>query len=392
MLSGGQGFCATEPLREDTPLLGILGLNAAPSAKTVERVTKHLGGLDGQGGLGRLLAQQASRLIQNERRHELLDEEGWLRVWGDGTVLEVEGRNFEACKNIDGKWGQLAAGCFVGPYLTAIDFAGEGEGEQSLVRRFLAGVVDCVVRPLGFAKQTLVLLDSLHGDGPTLDLLESPGLGQTRYVVGANKLARAAATLSELPEFCWVADPARETARRGWTESALATCWVECEGWSRKRLCVGRRYKKPGDMIYYYSAVLTNIERDNPRVLRLMKRKALSFEQAVWHLYNAKQAMENQWKDLLIDLGLHHPPSAKVRANAAFYAMAALAYNLATGLRRLLFTGADRVMRLWRVRRETFGVPARVARHGREVMVRLLDARPRIVNRILVAMTNLMRL
>ena len=40
-------------------------------------------------------------------------------------------------------------------------------------------------------------MDSLHGDGPTLDRLEAHGL---RYVVGANKLSETERILSEQPE------------------------------------------------------------------------------------------------------------------------------------------------------------------------------------------------
>ncbi len=41
-LTGGKGFCLTESLRDDTPLLRIIGLRQAPSAKTVERFIDYI--------------------------------------------------------------------------------------------------------------------------------------------------------------------------------------------------------------------------------------------------------------------------------------------------------------------------------------------------------------
>jgi hypothetical protein len=116
------------------------------------------------------------------------------------------------------------------------------------------------------------------------------------------------------------------------------------------------------------------------------------FAEVIWRLYTRKQAMENAWKDLLIDLGLHHPPSGSVAANAVFLAIAGLAYNLSVGVRRLLLTGPARTMRLWRLRREVFELPARVMRHARQVTVRLLDARAHLREQLQAAMLALARL
>ena len=57
-------------------------------------------------------------------------------------------------------------------------------------------VVSGVLAPAGLKSRALLLLDSLHGDGPTLDLVEAQGL---RYVIGANKLSETRRILAEQP-------------------------------------------------------------------------------------------------------------------------------------------------------------------------------------------------
>ena len=139
-------------------------------------------------------------------------------------------------------------------------------------------------------------------------------------------------------------------------------------------------------MIWNFAGLITDLRPEEPRVAAKMARETIAFAEAVWRLYTRKQAMENQWKDLLSDLGLHHPPSGSVAANAVFVAIAGLAFNLAVGVRRLALDGPARTMRLWRLRREVFELPARVMRHARSVIVRLLDAREALRAQLRAAM------
>jgi hypothetical protein len=390
LLADGKGFCATEPMRGDAPLLDIVGLERAPSAETVEQVTKFLAEHGrGHAALGEITESLAAKVLSASARPDLL-EEGFLFVWGDGTLLETCGKTKEAIKVIGNARGQLAAALFAGPCLVASDFAREGTGEQCLVRQMVTGPAARVLKTTRLLSSALIVLDSLHGDGPTLELLESPALAGSHFIVGAQKLAEAQRVLASQPECAWVDTGPRPDLK--WEASAVCTCWIQCADWPKKRLLVGRRFRRQGEMIWTYAGVITDLERGEPRVAKLIERLKVPFAEVIWRLYTRKQAMENAWKDLLIDLGLHHPPSGSVAANAVFLAIAGLAYNLSVGVRRLLLTGPARTMRLWRLRREVFELPARVMRHARQVTVRLLDARAHLREQLQAAMLALARL
>jgi len=108
-------------------------------------------------------------------------------------------------------------------YLTGVDFAGEGVGEETTVRQLLERTVLNVLRPLRLMGRALVLLDALYGDGPVLDQLESYREAPA-YVIGAQKLTRAQTTMRDLPESVW-----RDTGaqpRRGWAASGVAQAWL----------------------------------------------------------------------------------------------------------------------------------------------------------------------
>lgn len=394
LLAGGQGFSATEAMRGDAPLLKMLGLERAPSAETVEEVLKYLAdeNVAGEAGLNTAMRQFVTRSLQRMNRKEILDLcYGFVPVWVDGSLLEVGGKTFDSIKYIHGKAGQLSVGAWVGPWIAGACMAGSGagEGELTLGRALLGDVFREVIEPLHLQSQVLLLNDSLYGDEPTLDQIEALS-GAPSYIIGAAKLDAAWNAMHDYDPSYW-----RETGpdpKRGFSDLAWARGVVRCADWEKARSMVCRRTCLEGEYLYNYFAVLTNLEPSDARVQALMKKLNLPFEETIFHLYAHKQAMENQWKDLLSGLGIHHPPCARAAVNSVFLCVAALACNVATAFRQLCLKGKDRAMQLWRLRLEVIDIPAVVAHTGRVVTARLIDARDRIVERVILAMLRLSRL
>jgi hypothetical protein len=390
LLRGGEGWSATEPMRGDAGLLEALGLKVAPSAETVEEVVKYLAlERDGREQANALLGLQARRCVERDGRSALLACDGFVPLWADGTLLEITGQTFDSVKTIKGRRGQMAVGAFVGPWAAGLDFAVGSEGEETVGRRLVTAGIERVLRPARLMGDALILLDSLYGDGPTFDQLDGY-VEKPKYVVGVSKLLAAHEQLRDAAECQW-----RDTGpqpSRGWIESGVGQFWLRARDWSVNRVMVGRRWRVEGEMIWNYAGVVTNLTADDERVARLMRARRWTFEQAVWHLYSHKAGMENQWKDLLSDLELHHPPCAKAAVNAVFYALAGLAYNLSLAVRRWGLEGPSRRMRLWRLRSEVLAVAGYAVHHARTVVLRLVDARDHLVDQLLAAMGRLARL
>lgn len=387
LLCGGRGLSATEPMRGDAPLLKLLGLRRAPSAETVEEVIKYLGNHEhGYGGTQQMLGWLCAELIKRERRCDL-ERDGFVVCFADGSHLETEGKNFEAKTFHKAKgWGLDYCGVSVGPYMVTSGFAAAREGEMRATQRLLDGAI-AVLEKTALRSRALMLMDSLYGNQPILSLLERAD-HEVKYVVGVNNLRQMHCDLAEMPDDFWRSSG----AVRNWSRTEVCSFWLQCREWPQKRRCVGRRCWREGEMLPYYFGVLTNLDRDDKRVGALMARHKISFEQAIWRLYDGKQAQENLWKDHLIDLGLHHPPCARVSANDVFYAIAAMAANLATGVRRLALQGPQRTMRLWRFRRDLIDLAATVMLHARQVIVKLIDARSDHVKQLHAAMLCVSRL
>jgi hypothetical protein len=382
LLSGAQGTYATQALRNDEALLDMLSLPGAPEEVTAWRMLGPLGELAPKASLARVQEVLARRTLDKMPRKNLLLE-GFVPLFPDGSLLEGSAKR-EGTKYIREKGsGLLWSAVFVGPVLCAQRLADVGQGEQSCVRAMLEDVDQAILRPLKLHGKTLVLADSLHGDAPTLGQLEAAHL---HYLVGANKLAKTEQTLEGLPETSWEDTGARR--RLGWSASGACVCWLQGDEWPAKRLLVGRRFRREGELFWNYAGALTDLREKD---VRPMLERGLSFARAMWRLYDAKAGMETQFKDGLSDLGLHHPPCRAHVRNAGFYAVGALAWLLGVAVDVLGGAGAERGntkrldggerarptpkrLRLWRLRRELFTLPGRVARHARELKVCLLGA------------------
>lgn len=389
LLTGSRGTFAAEDLREDPTLLSLLSLEGAPEEATVWRSLLGLGALVEEGVLPDLQRAWVRAVLSRMRRSDLLCH-GFLPVFGDGTLLEGSALR-EGTKWIKEKGeGLLWCTVFAGPFLAAQCLAPQGKGEETCVREMLGDVMEKVLRPLRLDKRTLFLLDSLHGDDVTLSALEKWEGRGARYVVGANKLERTAATLASLCEEEWVDTGANPAL--GWSASEVCVCWLQCEKWQRKRTLVGRRFMREGEFLWNYSGVVTDLEKSD--VAHVMGGGA-NYAEAIWRLYDAKAGMETYYKDALEDLGLHHPPCRAYKRNAGFYGVATLAHTLATAVdliggkspergSRKRKDGGERKrplprrMRLWRLRRRLFSLPARVAHHARELRVTLLGVGARV--------------
>lgn len=389
LLTGSFGTYATDELRGDQALLQLLDLDGAPEEVTVWRCLEGLGELAGNGLLAQIQSEWTRAVLDRMPRRDLHECDGFFPIFADGSLLEGSARR-EGTKTIKDKGrGLMWTTIFTGPLVAAQALANKGEGEQSLTRQLLPQVMDQVVRPLGLDRKALLLADSLHGVGPTLDLIESEGLS---YVVGAGALREAQRVLESRQECEWY--DLGSNSKRGWSSSAVCVCWVQCPNWPKKRLMVGRRITREGEMFPMVYGVITNLRPEDVGASGGKK-----FALKIWRLYDAKGGMELGYSELLSDLGLHHPPCQEHLRNAGFYAVATLAHTVGMALKLIAGRHDDparrkrvrekrngvpprvrirRGMRLWRLRRRLFAIPARVSRHARRLKVELLGVSPAI--------------
>lgn len=116
------------------------------------------------------------------------------------------------------------------------------------------------------------------------------------------------------------------------------------------------------DTVYAYSFIATNLPVDTPT-------QAVTFEAC----YRQRTDIEDRFRDAKHGAALRHLPSGDPAVNLAWVWGALLATTLSAWLQELggLDDGAGRGRaHLGRLRRELINIPARLVRHGRELIIR----------------------
>ncbi len=187
------------------------------------------------------------------------------------------------------------------------------------------------------------------------------------YAISADLSEQLKAEIVRLPETAWQVEREEPDAIRAWAEVA----YVPSDGDHRKdRPCV-RRYlairiqKRQGNLFadgssVHYFAVVTNRTEDGLTILQWHRQKAGTVEHAHHVLKN--------------ELAAAALPSGKFGANAAWFRLNVLTYNLLTALKRLTLPGDLRSARPKRLRFLLFNTVGKVVTHARRTLLRLSAA------------------
>ena len=187
------------------------------------------------------------------------------------------------------------------------------------------------------------------------------------YAISADLSEPLKAEMVRLPETAWQVEREEPDAIRAWAEVA----YVPDDGDHRKdRPCV-RRYlairvqKRQGSLFAdgsseRYFAVVTNRQGDGLTLLQWHRQKAGTVE----HAHHV----------LKTELAAGALPSGKFGANAAWFRLNALTYNLVSALKRLTLPGDLWTARPKRLRFLLFNTVGRVVSHARRTLLRLSGA------------------
>ncbi|MFI5341745.1 MAG: IS1380 family transposase, partial [Candidatus Methylomirabilales bacterium] len=190
---------------------------------------------------------------------------------------------------------------------------------------------------------------------------------QIAYAISADLSDQLKAEILRLPATAWQVEREEPDAIRSWAEVP----YVPDDGDHRKdRPCVRRSLavrvqKRPGSLFadgssIHSFAVVTNRAGDGLALLRWHRAKAGTVE----HTHHV----------LKTELAAAALPSGKFGANAAWFRLNTLTYNLLSALKRLTLPGDLRTARPKRLRFLLFNTVGKVVAHARRTLLRLSGA------------------
>ena len=341
---GGRSLEDLRVIRPDEALREVLGLEEMPSSDATGDWLRRQGAGKGLVGLAACNRAVVRRVLGLETRAEYT-----LDI--DATQIVAE--KAEAKRTYKGEQGYMP---LVGHLAEAGLVMGEEfrEGNESPGARNLEFIQHCFRQmPLG-KRIAFLRSDSAAYQGEALNWCEEAEGGPVRFAIGADLDEAVMAAIRGIPEAAWEANEDGHIAERVHTMNKTRKAF---------RLIVVRR---PAQL-----ELLTGEEKRSERYKVIASnREESAAETVAW--YNRRgEASENRIKELKIGFGMERMPCGDFKANAVFFRIGALAYNLFVWFKSATLPATWRRFQVQTVRWRLYQTAGKVVRHGRQLILKV---------------------
>jgi hypothetical protein len=338
--AGGRRLEDLRELRAEQEVLGVLGLEVVPDAGTVGDWLRR------QGWAGAEAIQQVSRGLV----------EACLQSEPEEVILDVDATEIEAEKQ-DAQWtynhvqGYMPLVGYVNGVCVGHEFR---EGNQSPGAGILEFAQSCEAG-LPAAKRIYCRSDSAAYQAKVINYYSQPGRS---FSITADLDVAVKREIQNLPEAAW--QPYR-TPDGIATEREIAETVHSMNGTEQAFRLMVLRWPNPQPNLfeaerYCYHAVATN--REEPA------------QEVVWK-HNQRGESENWHKELKVGYGMEQMPCGQLEANALYFAIGVLAYNLGQVLKRRVLPASYRTVTVATLRWRVYRLAGKLVRHARGWMLQI---------------------
>ncbi len=338
--AGGRRLEDLRELRGEHEVLERLGLEAVPDAGTVGDWLRRPGRA-GAEGMQRVNRQLAAEGLRQEPEEVILDV--------DATEIEAEKQEAQwTYHKVKGYMPMLG---YVNGVCVGQEFR---EGNQSPSAGIVEFAQECEgVLPEG--KRIYFRSDSAAYQAAVINRYSPPGRS---FTITADLDAAVKREIQNLSETAWT--PYR-TPDDITTDRQIAETVHTMNGTEQAFRLVVLRWRNPQPNLfeaerYCYHAVATNREEPAPEV--------------VWK-HNQRGNCENWHKELKIGLAMEQMPCGEFEANAMYFAIGVLAYNLAQLLKRRVLPESYRTATVATLRWKVYRLAGKLVRHARGWMLQV---------------------
>jgi hypothetical protein len=342
LAGGGRTLEDLRVLRGDGGLRSLLRLNEMPSSDATGDWLRRMGAEESGGlaGLQRVNRSVFRRLLRNDgRTNYTLDI--------DATQIVAEKR--EARYTYKGEKGYMPLVGHIGETGLVIGYEFR-EGNAAPAAGNLEFLQACERNMPKGKKITAMRADSAAYQAAIFNYCEET---DKVFAIGADQDAAVKAAIAAIPESEW----------KPFRDGEIAET-IHCMNKTNKafRLIVMRRLLEP-DLFedkspYRYHAIASNRENEDA---------AATME---WYSRRGDNS-ENRIKDLKIGFGMEYMPCGSFQANAMFFSIGVLTYNLYLGFRTdALGSGWER-SQVQTVRWRLFQTAGKIVRHGRQMLLKI---------------------
>jgi len=337
---GGRSLEDIRQIRMDEGLREILPLKRIPSSDAVGDWLRNMGANGGLAGL-----ETVNRtLLKRAMKHDGIT----------GYTLDIDATGIEAEK----KTAMMTYKGFPG-YMPIVGHLAENglavgdefrEGNESPASRNLAFITYCVRQMPKGKRITALRSDSAAYQAEIINYCEQERI---RFAIGADLDAAVLTTIKAIPEDDW----------KPYQNGSLAETIHSMEKTDTAfRLIVIRRP---------YQSMLFSEQEANLKYTVIATNRTESAEEVVARYNQRGECSENRIKELKIGLGMERMPCGQLTANAMFFRIGVLAYNLFRLFMLKTLSPAWHRHQVQTVRWRLYQVAGKIVFHGGQVFLKV---------------------
>ena len=345
--AGGRRLEDLRELRREGPLLRLVERDLIPDSDTVGDWLRRMGdpktGQAGLLGLGAVRDVLAHRLLRREERQDYTL---------DVDAMQVEGEKRDAHFTYQGHKGYMPMlGYLFEPGICLLDEF--REGNESPGAGHVAFYHDCVERMPKGKRIARFRADSASYQAELINELEEDDVFWT---ITADQDSAVRKLITSIPESAW------KEAFPGAGYELAETVHSMGKSLTAFRLVVKREERQQHNLFdgekYFHYAVATNLpEEKSPQ------------DVLAWH--NQRGQAENYNKELKIGFGQDQMPCGQTFANAVYFRIGVIAYNLFLGFKRLACPSSWKHHTMTTVRWKLIQIAGRIVHHAGQIALKL---------------------
>jgi hypothetical protein len=347
---GGRTLEDLRELKNEEGLMKLIGRDKIPEPDSAGDWLRRMG--DPNGGKAGLEGLDRVRGKVNEK---ILRRDGIKEYTLDADAMEIVGEKADALFTYNGNRGYMPVAGFL--YETPVCLYDEfREGNVAPAFGQKEFYLQCKGRMPQGKKIRYYRADSASYQAGLLNQLEEDGV---KYAITADQDRAVKKVMGMIGEEDW------EEPVRGCGYELAET--VHCMNETKKafRLVVKREIRRQGELFdkegqYFYHVVAANWLEEEKTAEEVLK----------WH--NQRGQAENFNKELKIGFGMERMPCGQTHANALFFRIGVIAYNLFIGFKRLSCPESWMKHTIATFRWKMVQVAGRIVKHAGETVLKLM--------------------
>lgn len=346
--AGGRRLEDLRELRREGPLLKLVEREEIPDSDTVGDWLRRMGdpatGQTGLVGLGVVRDVLTHRLLRRDERSDYTL---------DVDAMQVEGEKRDAQFTYQGVKGYMPMlGYLFEPGICLLDEFREGNASPGAGH--VAFYLACLQRMPERKRIARFRADSASYQADLINELEGDDV---LWTITADQDSAVRKVIASLPESAW-----KEAFPGAGYEVAETVHSME-KTTSSFRLVVKREERRQQNLFdgekYFHYAVATNLPEEKS-----------ALDVLAWH--NQRGQAENYHKELKIGFGQDQMPCGQTFANAVYFRLGVIAYNLFLGFKRLACPASWRHHTMTTVRWKLIQLAGRIIHHAGQIVLRLI--------------------